>query len=289
MIRRIIEGITNTFENGTPEYAYGKCEHLDDGRGYTCGRIGFTTGTGDALWVVERYVQQRGSNNTALARYLPELRRLAALPNCDMNGKESIQHLEGFPAAWTMADQQDTKLFRHIQDSINEEHYLVPALKFAHKHGVTTPLGQAIFYDTVVQHGYAVTEDNIDLQRVITLTGARHVNETETQWLDRFLVTRGQMLCCFPDSVWPASADRVHDLRELLRRGQLNLKGNITLGSSGIQILATADNSTTPSEDLRASAIKIRRLPSHSRNTSRKMALLPSRGHRRLSSTSKHT
>jgi hypothetical protein len=43
IVRRIIENITNTFENGTPEYTYGKCEHLNDGRGYTCGRIGFTT------------------------------------------------------------------------------------------------------------------------------------------------------------------------------------------------------------------------------------------------------
>ncbi|RKP26186.1 lysozyme-like domain-containing protein [Syncephalis pseudoplumigaleata] len=148
LVRRIIEGITNTFENGTPEYAYGKCEHLDDGRGYTCGRIGFTTGTGDALWVVEKYVQQR--TNASLAQYLPELRRLAALPSCDTTGKENIQQLQGLPAAWAAADREDAALFRRVQDSINEEHYLVPALKFAHKYGVVTPLGQAIFYDTVV-------------------------------------------------------------------------------------------------------------------------------------------
>ncbi|KAI9596254.1 lysozyme-like domain-containing protein, partial [Syncephalis fuscata] len=222
-VRRIIEGITNTFENGTPDYAYGKCEHLDDGRGYTCGRIGFTTGTGDALWVVEKYVKYRPG--VTLARYLPELRRLAALPSCDTTGKENIHNLNGFAAAWSAANQRDTALFRQIQDNIAEQHYLIPALKFAHKYGATTALSQAVFYDTVVQHGYASTEDNIDLQRILTLTGPRRTGETEIGWLDRFLVTRGQMLCCFPDSVWPASADRVHDLRDLLSHGKVNLTG----------------------------------------------------------------
>ncbi|RKP05366.1 lysozyme-like domain-containing protein [Thamnocephalis sphaerospora] len=237
--KRVVEAITNTFEHGTPQAAYESCERLKDGRGFTCGRAGFTTATGDAYWVVDRYVRARPV--VPLALYLPELRRLASLPACDAAGRGFTGNLSGFGRAWALAANNDPQ-FRAIQDELNQQLYMIPALKLAKQYEITTPLGRAIFYDTLVQHGYTSSADGnesgIDTQRILDLTGGRRFGESETMWLNRFLHVRGQMLCCYPDNVWPASADRVHDLRQLLLEGQTNLSGNVLLASTGVRIMS---------------------------------------------------
>src|SRR5579862_8416717 len=45
--RRRADQIISVFENDTIELQYGYTEELDDGRGLTAGRAGFTTATGD--------------------------------------------------------------------------------------------------------------------------------------------------------------------------------------------------------------------------------------------------
>jgi chitosanase len=42
-----IDQLTSLFENSTPILQYGYCEDIDDGRGLTAGRAGFTSGTGE--------------------------------------------------------------------------------------------------------------------------------------------------------------------------------------------------------------------------------------------------
>src|SRR6185437_9800653 len=54
-----IEQLTTVFENSTTTFRYDYVEDLGDGRGYTAGRVGFCTGTGDLLDVVERYTEAR--------------------------------------------------------------------------------------------------------------------------------------------------------------------------------------------------------------------------------------
>src|SRR4051794_21747519 len=47
--QRVAEAITSVFENSTTELQYGYSVELDDGRGVTAGRAGFTSGTGDLV------------------------------------------------------------------------------------------------------------------------------------------------------------------------------------------------------------------------------------------------
>src|SRR4051794_38398220 len=54
--------LVSTFENSTPVIQYGYIENIHDGRGYTAGRAGFTTATGDFLDVVERYTKKLPGN-----------------------------------------------------------------------------------------------------------------------------------------------------------------------------------------------------------------------------------
>src|SRR6185312_1492868 len=139
----------------TTTFRYDYVEDLGDGRGYTAGRVGFCTGTGDLLDVVERYTEARPKNS--LSRYLPELRRLNALN--EGPGSDQISGLPGFPEAWKKASHDP--LFRKAQDEVVEDTYLKPGLADADSVGIKSALGKGFFYDTIVQHGESATDDGL--------------------------------------------------------------------------------------------------------------------------------
>ncbi|ARX88391.1 hypothetical protein SMD44_07878 [Streptomyces alboflavus] len=60
--RRRADQLVSVFENGTTKIQYGYAENLDDGRGVTAGRAGFTTDDGDALEVVRAYTDKKPDN-----------------------------------------------------------------------------------------------------------------------------------------------------------------------------------------------------------------------------------
>src|SRR5436305_8124443 len=68
--------LISQFENSTSTIQYCYIGALDDGRGYTAGRAGFTSATGDLLEVAELYTHAVPGN--PLADLLPRLRELAA-------------------------------------------------------------------------------------------------------------------------------------------------------------------------------------------------------------------
>lgn len=45
-------------------------------------------------------------------------------------------------------------------------------------------------------------EPDINLPRILELTGPMGANETEKEYLTRFLTTRRQLVCCYPGDVW---------------------------------------------------------------------------------------
>ncbi|RKP24546.1 lysozyme-like domain-containing protein [Syncephalis pseudoplumigaleata] len=232
--------ITSTFENGDDQPHYEYIENLDDQRGYTAGVVGFTTGTGDLLKVVEAYTRERPNN--VLAPFLPELRRLAALSQCDVAGRSDVQGLAGLPDAWREAARNDA-LFRDVQARMAQDFYLRPALQYAGRVGVRSPLGVAIFYDTIVQHGWHRTESEVNMPRLLSLT-ERHRNSTsgEAGYLGVLLHIRRRMLCCYPDNTWPESAGRVADLQALLQAGNFNLSPPITLAAFGVTLEPVDDD-----------------------------------------------
>ncbi|SEW53956.1 chitosanase [Chitinophaga arvensicola] len=117
-------------------------EDIKDGRGYTTGIVGFTTGTGDVLQLVNLYQSKAPGN--VLSAYLPALIRV--------NGSDSHAGLDpGFPAAWRQA-AKDT-LFQQIQVQVCDSLYFFPARELAKKDGLNI-LGQFIYFDAAVMHGY---------------------------------------------------------------------------------------------------------------------------------------
>lgn len=131
-------------ENSTTDYhrQYSYIEDIGDGRGYTAGIIGFTSGTGDLAQVVAMYVKLKPKNN-GLRQYLPALKRV--------NGTASHRGLgNGFVRAWKKAGHD--RALVSAENRVLDRLYLRPVLRAA-KQDDLSPLGQYIYYDAIVVHG----------------------------------------------------------------------------------------------------------------------------------------
>lgn len=228
--KRRAEQLTSIFENGTPEFRYDYVENLHDGRGYTCGRIGFTTGTGDALEVVKRYTKKVPHN--PLAKYLHELERLDSLPD-DSPARSIVSRLSGFPAAWKQA--ANDPVFRSVQDELVDEWYYRPAMFRAIQAGLQTALGKAILYDSVIQHGDGDDPDSLLalIKETEKHAGTPKTLAHEEKWLHTFLDVRKADLehAHNPDTrdVWRESVGRVDSLRQLVNKKNFDLNGPFSI------------------------------------------------------------
>jgi chitosanase len=211
--------ITSTFENATLELQYDYVENIGDGRGITAGRAGFTSATGDLLQLVQHYTQIEPDN--PLAEYLPALEAV--------NGSDSEEGLDGFAEAWAEAARDPEQ--RALQDALVDQLYFTPAMRLAAETGIVTPLGQAIFWDTMIQHGLggetgtramiAETEDRVG-----------SVGAVESEWLDAFLDVRLEYLYrAYEDTTEnadSASESRIGALRSFLEGDELALELPLT-------------------------------------------------------------
>jgi chitosanase len=135
--------VVSSAENSTLDWKsqYKYIEDIGDGRGYTAGIIGFCSGTGDMLEVVQAYTDAKPSN--VLAKYLPALRKV--------NGTDSHKGLDpNFTSDWKKA-ASDTA-FQQAQNDERDDVYFNPAVSQAKSDGLRA-LGQFIYYDAIVMHG----------------------------------------------------------------------------------------------------------------------------------------
>ncbi len=218
--RLVADQIISVFENDTPRIQYGYAEDLDDGRGITAGRAGFTSATGDMLDVVERYTEMTPDN--PLAKYLPRLEELAETED------DSTEGLDGLIEAWELAAEDEA--FRKVQDEVVDEEYYVPATLHGEILGISWPLTLLNLYDAVIQHGDG--EDPDGLPAMIARTndavgGSPMTGIDEGAWLQEFMAVRRSVLLN-PDNTdtqeeWSESVGRVDTLIDLYRSGNLQL------------------------------------------------------------------
>ncbi len=142
---QLVSSAENSSLNWRAQYKY--IEDIGDGRGYTGGIIGFTSGTGDMLEVVQLYTRFKRRN--PLRRFLPALRRV--------NGTSSHRGLgKPFVKAWRKAAKQAA--FRRAQDFERDSVYFNPSVNLAKSDGLNA-LGQFCYYDAAVVHGFEGMED----------------------------------------------------------------------------------------------------------------------------------
>ena len=232
--RRRADQLVSAFENATTTIDYVYAENLHDGRGVTVGRAGFTTGTGDALDVIEFL---GAACPPDMSRFLPELRRLAILESDDTSGLPEIEFID----AWRSASA--TSLFRAAQDQIVDREYYEPAMRCADRLGIETPLARAQLYDAAIQHGVGGDPDSLGamIKRTIALSdGAARV---EASWLNDFFDVRITTLRSPTNSVtasvWRDSVDRVECMRRLAVLGNFNLVGPFEAEVFGLRFMIT--------------------------------------------------
>ncbi|MEV5507956.1 chitosanase [Streptomyces orinoci] len=218
--------LISVFENGTTEIQYDYAENIHDGRGVTAGRAGFTTNDGDALQVVQAYTDRVPDN--PLARFIPELRRLADTGSGDTSGLPEADYI----AAWKAAAADP--VFRQVQDAQVDARYFNPAMRDADQLGLNTALARAELYDASIQHGNGSEYDA--LPALISRTNAKAGSPSsagESAWLDAFFDVRKDDLNnpANPDTAdeWRKSVDRVEAVRRIARTGNYNLDGPFTV------------------------------------------------------------
>lgn len=174
----LVSSAENSSLNWQAQYSY--IEDIGDGRGYTAGIIGFCSGTGDMLELVQRYTDAAPDN--PLAQYLPALK--------EVNGSDSHNGLgDAFVAAWKQAAEDSA--FKQAQDGERDRVYFDPAVNQGKSDGLGV-LGQFIYYDAIVMHGPGSSTDSFGGIRAAALQNARTPAQggDETAYLNAFLDAR---------------------------------------------------------------------------------------------------
>ncbi|MEV4450223.1 MULTISPECIES: chitosanase [Streptomyces] len=206
---KLVSSAENSSLDWKAQYKY--IEDIGDGRGYTAGIIGFCSGTGDMLDLVELYTQRKPGN--VLAKYLPALRQV--------NGGDSHQGLDpGFPADWRKA-AQDTA-FQQAQNDERDRVYFNPAVAQGKTDGIGV-LGQFTYYDAIVMHGDGGDSTSFSNIRRRALAKAKPPAQggDEVTYLNAFLDAR----------VWAMKQEEAHsdttrvdtEQRVFLQKRNLNL------------------------------------------------------------------
>ncbi|WP_329376926.1 chitosanase [Streptomyces sp. NBC_01351] len=211
--KEIAMKIVSSAENSTLDWKaqYKYIEDIGDGRGYTAGIIGFCSGTGDMLDLVEYYTEIKPGN--VLAKYLPALRRV--------DGTDSHAGLDpNFTKDWAKAAQDSE--FKKAQNRERDRVYFNPSVKQGKADGLGV-LGQFIYYDAIVMHGDGTDPASFRNIRKRALAKAKPPSQggNETTYLNAFLDAR----------VWAMKQEEAHSdtsrvdtaQRVFLRKGNLNL------------------------------------------------------------------
>lgn len=137
---QIVSSAENSSLDWKSQYAY--IEDIGDGRGYTAGIIGFCTGCGDLLELVQYYTKLNPNN--VLAKYIPALQKIGSW-NATHAGLDPT-----FTGDWKKA-ATDPK-FQQAQNDERDRVYFNPSVSQAKADGLRA-LGQFIYYDAIVMHG----------------------------------------------------------------------------------------------------------------------------------------
>lgn len=186
-LRATTFSLVSSAENSTTKYRqqYRYIQDIGDGRGYTAGIIGFTSGTGDLRQVVKRYVHLQPHRNR-LKKYLPALKRAV--------GSDTHRGLgKAFMRDWRSAAK--THQLVQAQNDILNQQYMAPVLKAA-KQDDLSPLGQYIYYDAIVVHGPGNDRSSFGgiRRRAMKLAKTPHQGGSQAQYLRAFLKVRASVM-----------------------------------------------------------------------------------------------
>ncbi len=222
--RLIADQFISIFENSTKEIQYDYAENIDDNRGITAGRAGFTSATADMAELIIAYTDINPDN--LLHQYITELQRLAEIrygtPPRTIEKDRLSANTDNLPNLienWKItAERQD---FRDAQDAYVDTHYFNRALEKAQNIGAVLPLTLLSLYDASIQHGdgdpiVAPTALTALVNKATEMTGNQTPAEgaDEVEWLMNFVANRKNMMLA--DDFWRNSLARIDEMEDLI-------------------------------------------------------------------------
>lgn len=239
------EMLTSIWENSTTVLQYPYCENIHDGRGYTSGRAGFCSGTGDAIQVVECFDTAFGTANNPMAKYMPALIQINNAFNStgqDQGSTAPLDAVGNYCSDWakTANDAATAPKFKACQDQIVDALYYKPALAQAKKWGLVTALTIAELYDAEINHGddgvaALVKQANTDVGNTAQKPPSSPLSlADESAWLHAFLMRRLKLL--ESDATWSASEDRVVTYEQLRLQNNFDLAAKIETNAKAFQM-----------------------------------------------------
>ena len=212
--KEIANELVSSAENSSLNWKaqYGYIEDIGDSRGYTAGIIGFCTGCGDLLKLVQYYTQLHPGN--VLEKYIPALKKIGSF-NPTHAGLDPT-----FTKDWKTA-AQDPK-FQQAQNDERDRAYFNPAVNQGIADGLHA-LGQFIYYDAMVVHGPGSDSQSFGGIRAAAMRIAKTPAQggNETTYLNAFMDVRVKAM----------KAEAAHEdvtrienaQRAFLKNGNLNL------------------------------------------------------------------
>lgn len=220
-----IEQIVSVYENRSIEQAYDYIEDIKDGRGYTAGKIGFTSATYDMALVIRKYLSHKPEKQND---WNPLLK---VIDERSENYDGSTKGLEKLPKLWKNSCSDAD--FIKSQDEIAYEMYMQPAMNELESLGLKSNFALLVIYDTLVQHGEGedANEDPDSYKAILSKVMTNPKNETG--FLQEFLEVRRAVLENPSDEetqeAWAESVDRIDSLEDLLYSPNRSLNHPIDL------------------------------------------------------------
>jgi chitosanase len=144
-------------DNPTPSQNYSYCSNINDGRGYTIGKVGFCTGTGDFVIVAACYNDLKPGN--VLQKYWPALtyyadQYITANANqSDTSKIDAIAKAAGTTFKADIATAAKDAMFTGCQDAYAAAEDLAPAADHFNQLHMTGALTLGFLYDTELNFG----------------------------------------------------------------------------------------------------------------------------------------
>jgi chitosanase len=237
------EKLTSIWENSTTLLQYAYCEDIGDGRGFTSGRAGFCSGTGDAV-LVAKCLDAVTSGSNPLHKYIPALTALETKYNDsgqDQANTSTLTSVGNYCKDWTLSFTGATSVaFKKCQDDLVAELYFQPAAMQAAKWGLTKALSIAALYDANINHGGSgveefITGTNTDVGNASQTPAAQPLSvAAESLWLDKFLSRRLDTLKANAD--WKFSVDRAVQYQSMRSSGNWNLSAEIITDAKAVNM-----------------------------------------------------
>ena len=206
--KQTAQAIVNLFETSSARGDYGAVTVIPGDTGHlSFGRSQTTLGSGNLHALLQRYCDNAGARFGS--RLAPWLERVEQR-DTTLDNELRLHNL--------LRATADDPVMREMQDLFFDEGYWQPAARIAAGMGITTPLGLAVVYDSLIQGSWKTVRD-------LTIDHAGHLAELgERAWIEAYIATRHAWLAGHRRSDLRATAYRMEAFQRLAEQSYWGLE-----------------------------------------------------------------